>query len=117
MATSNSIRIAAQLFEMAREHGDLMSRSAAQQVEYWARLGAALEAQGLSVSETTAMLRGGGAAPVVTTAMPEEHMWAEKRARQERDLQAVRSGRADGQQMSWFADGWAKTAKLVDSPY
>ena len=118
-ASSNSIRIGAQLFESAREQGELMSRSAAQQVEYWARLGAALEARGMSVIESAAMLRGddGDRGGVQVTTMPEAQMWAEKRARQERDLEAVRSGKVSGQQMSWFSDGWARTAKLVDSPY
>ena len=45
--SSNSIRVGAELFRLAQQQGALMSRSAAQQVEHWARIGAALEATGL----------------------------------------------------------------------
>ena len=44
--SSNSIRVSAALFEQAQRQGELMCRSTAQQVEHWARLGAALEAEG-----------------------------------------------------------------------
>jgi len=61
--SSNSVRIGAEIFEAARQHGQIMSRSAALQVEHWARLGMALEASGLSVAEVAAMLRIGHAEP------------------------------------------------------
>ena len=54
---SNSIRVDAKLFSKAREEGLLMSRSASQQIEHWARLGAALEATGLPVADVARMLR------------------------------------------------------------
>ena len=57
--SSNSIRVGASLFKEAQKEGALMSRSAAQQIEYWARLGAALEAAGLSVGDA-ARMRGSG---------------------------------------------------------
>ena len=44
--SSNSIRVGASLFKQAQQEGSIMSRSAAQQIEYWARLGAAFEAAG-----------------------------------------------------------------------
>jgi hypothetical protein len=44
--SSNSIRISAELFERAQQQGEALSRSAAQQVEHWARLGAVLEQSG-----------------------------------------------------------------------
>lgn len=55
---SNSIRISADLFEQAARQGAVLSRSAAQQLEHWARLGAALEASGLSVPQLVALLQG-----------------------------------------------------------
>ena len=57
--SSNSIRVGAELFSLAQQHGALMSRSAAQQIEHWARIGAALEATGLSVTDVARLLRGG----------------------------------------------------------
>jgi hypothetical protein len=108
-ASSNSIRISADLFERACEQGSVMSRSAAQQVEHWARLGAALEAKGLSVDEMAELLRGSQQAT-------EGELWAFKRERQARDLARVRSGLADNDQMSWFSKGRGKKAKLINSP-
>jgi hypothetical protein len=114
---SNSIRIGAELFSLAQQHGALMSRSAAQQVEHWARVGAALEATGLSVADMARLLGGGDAAPHETAAETEQDLWALKRQRQARDLRSVRAGRQPAAAMSWFAGGRAKAAKLVDSPY
>ena len=51
--SSNSIRIGAALFNTAREEAALMSRSTAQQIEHWARIGAALESCGLTVGQVT----------------------------------------------------------------
>jgi hypothetical protein len=44
---SNPIRASASLFSLAQREGALMSRSAAQQIEHWARLGAAVEVAGV----------------------------------------------------------------------
>lgn len=120
--SSNSIRIGAELFSLAQQHGALMSRSAAQQVEHWARIGAALEATGLSVTDVARLLRGGDDGgdnrdPHETTAKDEQDLWAFKRRRQAKDLRSVRAGRQPAAAMSWFAGGKAKAAKLVDSPY
>jgi hypothetical protein len=52
--SSNSVRISAALFEQAQRQGHLMCRSAAQQIEHWARLGAALEAEGASTASMAA---------------------------------------------------------------
>ena len=45
--SSNSIRISNQLFRDAQETGEYVARSAAQQVEFWARIGEALENAGV----------------------------------------------------------------------
>ena len=119
--SSNSIRVGAELFNLAQQHGALMSRSAAQQIEHWARIDAALEATGLSVSDVARLLRGGDdgndSAPQETTAEDEKDLWAFKRRRQAKDLRSVRAGRQPAAVMSWFAGGKAKAARLVDSPY
>lgn len=123
--SSNSVRIGVEIFEAARQHGQIMSRSAALQVEHWARLGMALEASGLSVAEVAAMLRIGHAEPAagdmaaddVVTEVSEKELWAYKRAKQARDIEMVRSGRATNDQMSWFSGGLAKGARAVNSPY
>lgn len=43
---AQSIRISEKLYELARQEAVLMSRSLAQQLEHWAKLGAALEKNG-----------------------------------------------------------------------
>jgi hypothetical protein len=93
-----------------------MSRSTAQQIEHWARLGAALEATGLSVADLASLLRG-RKAPRDETVASEQELWAFKRKRQARDLKSVRAGHQPADAMSWFSGGKAKAAKLVNSPY
>lgn len=124
--SSNSVRVGAEIFEAAREHGQIMSRSAALQIEHWARLGRSLEATGLSVADLTKMLRADHGAPSATATsdsdavvveVSEDELWSYKRARQARDLGMIRSGRATNDQMSWFSAGLAKAARAVNSPY
>ncbi|HSI50977.1 MAG TPA: hypothetical protein VLA61_22155 [Ideonella sp.] len=112
---SNSIRIGATLFKTAQAQGALMSRSAAQQVEHWARIGAALESSGLSTAQIAALLRNADAQEDGTAS--DAALWAFKRAQQARDLAQVQSGRLAGDQLSWFAGGKAKDLRLIDSPY
>ncbi len=113
---SNSIRVGAELFSCAQEHGALMSRSAAQQIEHWARMGEALERAGLSVADAAALLRSREARNQGRDA-GDQDPWTFKRQRQARDLRNVQEGRLPGAEMSWFSGGKAKAAKLVDSPY
>jgi len=115
--SSNSIRVGAELFNAAREAGALMSRSTAQQIEHWARIGAALEGAGLSVAEVVSLLRQELAPRDAPAEAAEQDLWAYKRKRQARDLRSVQSGRLSGDALSWFAGGKAKAAKLVNSPY
>ena len=44
-------------------------------------------------------------------------LWADKRARQARDLELVRSGRVKARDMGWFTLEMAQSAKAIDSPY
>lgn len=115
--SSNSIRVGAELFAAAQREGALMSRSAAQQVEHWARLGVALEAVGLSVAEMAELLRSRTAVERDATGASEQDPWAFKRKLQARDLRHARAGRLSGSQLSWFSGGKAKAARLVNSPY
>ena len=114
--SSNSIRVAAELFASAQQEGTLMSRSAAQQIEHWARLGAALEATGLSVADGARLLRTKDS-PRRAHEASEEDLWVFKRERQLRDIENVRAGRVSGARMSWFAGGRARAAKVVNAPY
>lgn len=112
--SSNSIRVGAEIFESARQEGVLMSRSAAQQIEHWARLGCALEASGFSVAQLAQLLSTGGA----HDARPgDANLWEFKRQRQRADFEQARAGRVSQEQLSWFPGDKARRLKLPDSPY
>ena len=112
--TSNSIRVGAEIFNAAREAGLLMSRSCAQQIEHWARIGAALEACGLTVGQVTLLLKGHAEGQ---TDQGDANLWAFKRQQQQADLENARSGRVTQDQLSWFSGGKARDLKLDNSPY
>lgn len=57
--SSMPTRIDGELFAAAKEQGELMSRSAAQQISHWARLGRELEASGgVSTRDVERVLAG-----------------------------------------------------------
>ena len=53
-----SIRIADQWYAQVQQEAALMSRSIAQQLEHWARIGAALESAGVTQDQVRAILGG-----------------------------------------------------------
>ena len=48
---AQSIRISDELYGTAQKAGALLDRSLAQQMEYWARLGAAIDAAGITSAQ------------------------------------------------------------------
>lgn len=108
---SNSIRIEANLFEAARAEGAVQSRSTAQQIEHWAKLGAALESCGLTVGQVASLLRASG------RGAGDANLWAFKRQRQGHDIAAAADGKVAQAQLSWFSGGKARGLKLIGSPY
>jgi hypothetical protein len=54
---AKSIRISDSLYEMAAANADLMHRSLAQQVEYWACLGHAMESQSSQNQVISALIK------------------------------------------------------------
>ncbi|WP_234193018.1 MULTISPECIES: ParD-like family protein [Pseudacidovorax] len=108
---SNSIRVEANLYEAARAEGAVQSRSTAQQIEHWAKLGASLESCGLTVGQVTSLLRASG------QGTGDANLWAFKRQRQQQDIVAATDGRVTQAQLSWFSGGKAQSLKLIDSPY
>jgi hypothetical protein len=114
---SNSVRVDARLFDGAKSAGALWSRSAAQQVEHWAHIGAAVELLDLSVAQVAVLLRRNELDAVLAReVVPEAELWATKRARQARDIQALREGKLTNAQTSWFSGGRGKALKAINSP-
>ena len=106
---SNSLRVSSALFDAAASAGAALDRSTAQQVEHWARLGRALEEQGLTVGAAIKFLT----APIES----EEALWNRKRRLQKRDLALVESGRVRQSDMHLFAPSEAKRVKILNGPY
>ena len=106
---SKSLRVSDPLFDAATLDGSALSRSAAQQIEHWARLGRALERRGLTVDRAIALLQDRHAAP--------QDPWADKRARQRRDLVRLDAGVAKQDDMAWVSAGMARNAKILNGPY
>ena len=107
---STSLRISDVLFQSATSVGDLLSRSAAQHVEHWARLGRALEASGLTI-DSAARLLGERATE------SEASLWRRKRSRQKEDLACVEGGRARQEDAYLFTPALARGAKVLNGPY
>lgn len=55
---AKSIRVSEGIYELAAKAGDLVNRSLADQVEYWARLGAAIDAAGITLEQVVRVLAG-----------------------------------------------------------
>jgi hypothetical protein len=53
-----SIRISDEWYAQVQQEAALMSRSIAQQIEHWARIGAALESAGVTQDQVRAILGG-----------------------------------------------------------
>ena len=106
---SNSLRVSSALFDAATRTGAVLARSTAQQVEHWARLGRALEEQGLTA---------GAAIKLLTASVEsEEVLWNRKRRLQKRDLALVASGRAKQSDMHLFSPELARRVKILNGPY
>jgi hypothetical protein len=55
---AKSIRVSDGVYELAAAAGEAVHRSLAEQVEYWVRLGAALDAAGITMEESLLLLHG-----------------------------------------------------------
>lgn len=59
---AQSVRISDDLYALAQKASQALSRPLAQQMEYWARLGAALDAAGISAAAAMQLLGNGASA-------------------------------------------------------
>ena len=58
---AKSIRVSDGIYELAASAGEAVNRSLADQVEYWARLGASLDAAGITMTQALQLLGGDAA--------------------------------------------------------
>ena len=100
MPSTSPARIDDELFASAQAVGSLMSRSAAQQIAHWARIGRELEAGvSVSIADIGQVLEGAQSYDDLT---PEEQAlvratWAERLAERLSSLNLVADFRAEGQ--------------------
>ena len=109
---SRSLRVSEALFDSASIAGGMFSRSTAQQVEHWARLGKALEAAGITVDAAVRLFGLGE-----DKGESEESLWRRKRARQKSDIENVASGRKRQDDAYLFTADAARTARVLNGPY
>jgi len=95
---AQSIRISDDLYALAQTASKALSRPLAQQMEYWARLGAALDAAGISAAAAMDLLGNGASADAFVAAAlghgaePEQGLSLLKE-RQRKDAEDVAAGR------------------------
>lgn len=95
---AQSIRISDDLYALAQKASQALSRPLAQQMEYWARLGAALDAAGISAATAMNLLGNGASADAFVAAAlghgaePEQGLQF-LQERQRKDAEDVTAGR------------------------
>ncbi len=122
-----AVRVSDELFQEARKEADAVHRSVAGQLEYWARLGQAVEAAGLAVEDVKALFyrkRVAAAArfaPLLHDAaagvyeVPGAALQEAKQARQKADYEAQKAGLVSESQVSPFA-GVKMSARIRKVP-
>ncbi|RTQ32934.1 hypothetical protein EJP69_19740 [Variovorax gossypii] len=79
---AQSIRVSDELYSLAQSTGQALGRPIAQQMEHWARLGAALEAAGISAASAMHLLGAKGSADeLVSVALGKLQMSESERIR------------------------------------
>lgn len=58
---AKSIRVSDGIYDLAASAGEAVNRSLADQIEYWARLGASLDAAGITMAQALQLLGGDAA--------------------------------------------------------
>lgn len=58
---AKSIRVSDGIYDLAASAGEAVNRSLAEQIEYWARLGASLDASGITMAQALQLLGGDAA--------------------------------------------------------
>lgn len=110
---SKSLRVSDELFTAAQDVGKLLSRSAVEQVEHWARLGLALEKKGLTVDGAISLLQTNHQKKYEVV-LATEDLWIGKRAGQKNDIEAACAGESASTDMGWLGSSIAKKAKILN---
>lgn len=117
---ARSIRISDDLYDMAQSASQALGRSLAQQMEYWARLGAALDAAGISAPAAMALLGDGRPADDFVAAALSRGLVGDEGLRalkgiQRKDAEDVVAGRRSARSLWAFQKGDLKGVKIRSS--
>lgn len=118
---AHSIRISDDLYALAQSTSQALARPLAQQLEYWARLGAALDAAGISTGMAMELLGNGVAADkFLAVALGRE---AGKSAglrvlkeRQRKDAEEVATGKRSPRSLLALKEGDLKKYQFTQNP-
>jgi ParD-like antitoxin of type II bacterial toxin-antitoxin system len=122
---AKSIRISDEFYDVALHAGEAMGRSLAQQLEHWARMGAALDAAGITFEQTVRLLQGSTDTRarllgVLSTAQDRDHSGqtlAAKAAARRQQLEAdVLAGKRSATSLFLFSADAVKRVRLRFAP-
>jgi hypothetical protein len=119
---AQSVRISDDLYSMAQNVSLALERPIAQQVEFWARLGMALDAAGVS-TEMAMDLLGNGAKVDESVVVPLGHLAIEEdgglsmlKDRQRKDAEEVAAGLRDPRSLMVVRKGDLKGVRFSPNP-
>jgi hypothetical protein len=118
---AKSIRISDDLYDMTRNVSQTLGRPLAQQLEYWARLGAALDAAGISTGVAMNFLSGGIKADrflavALGQEVAEEGGLPMLKERQRKDSEEVAAGLRDPRSLLAFQNLDLKNTSFKPNP-
>lgn len=118
---AQSIRISDDLYLMAQNASQSLGRSLAQQMDYWARLGAALDASGLSAAMAMELLgKGAEAKEFVAAALdqvaPQDGGLPMLKQRQRKDAEDVAAGRRSARSLMAVRKADLKEFRFTPNP-
>lgn len=113
---AKSVRISDELYTLVEKTGADLSRSLAQQLEHWARIGAAVDAAGLNTDQVLKLTGQSTslAEQVLAMLLVKDHKHrgaTEIVARHAKDEAAVRAGRKSAKSLHAFPESLVKKAK------
>ncbi len=120
-AMAKSIRLSDDLYNMAQLASQALGRPLAQQLEYWARLGAALDAAGISTGVAMELVGHGVdadkfVAVALGQAAAEDGSLPMLKERQRKNAEEVASGLRDPRSLLALPKGAMKGARVTPNP-
>ena len=117
---AQSIRVSDEMYASAQRTAAVLERSLAQQFEYWARLGAAIDAAGITSSQVISLLEGGKTVEtLVAVAAGHADNSGDTRIRQRNEqLEAdVATGKRTASSLLIFAADAVRASTVSNAPY